>query len=363
MKVSEKYLISPDATVKDGIAQINQNGKKCVFIVDGSGKLCGLLTDGDVRRYVLAGKDLNASVADAMNPKPIVFHQMNEETLKQEMARRTMIVYPVVDNENRLTNIFFWNDLPENKNGNISGFLPDTISTVIMAGGLGRRLYPYTKVLPKALVPIGEDPICTHVINNFKSFGCKDFHLILNHKKEMIKAFYTEVEKDYALTFHEETEFLGTAGGLSLLKGKMKHSFFVSNCDILVDADYPCIYKMHKSEGNLITIIGALKDVQIPYGVIKINNKNVTTIEEKPNFSFLTNVGVYLLEPCVLDDIKDGEFVHMTDLIERYIAQGKKVACFPVAGDAWLDMGQIEEMKKMTAVLEQRVHNQVEKGE
>ncbi|MBO4521342.1 MAG: nucleotidyltransferase family protein [Alphaproteobacteria bacterium] len=351
------------STVKDGIAQINKNGKKCVFIVDDAGRLCGLMTDGDVRRYVLSGKDLNASVTCAMNPKPVVFHQMNEKKLKQEMSQREMLVYPVVDANNRLIDAFFWNDLPENRNGNISGFLPDTISTVIMAGGLGRRLYPYTKVLPKALVPIGEDPICTHVINNFKSFGCKDFHLILNHKKEMIKAYYSDVEKDYNLTFHEEKEFLGTAGGLSLLKGKMDHAFFVSNCDILVEADYPCIYKTHKSEGNLITMVGALKDIQIPYGVIKLDHKNVTALEEKPKFSFLTNVGVYLLEPSVLDDIKDGVFIHMTDLIERYIAQGKKVGCFPIAGDAWLDMGQIEEMKKMTAVLERRVQDQTEQGE
>ena len=363
MKDLTALCLKSVATVKDGIAQINKNGKKCVIIVDDADRICGLLTDGDVRRYVLGGKDLNASITCAMNPKPVVFHQMNEDALRQEMMKRTMIVYPVVDENNRLIDAFFWNDLPENKNGNISGFLPETISTVIMAGGLGRRLYPYTKVLPKALVPIGEDPICTHVINNFKSFGCKDFHLILNHKKEMIKAYYTEVEKDYNLTFHEEKEFLGTAGGLGLLKGKMDHAFFVSNCDILVEADYPCIYKMHKSEGNLITMVGALKDVQIPYGIIKLDHNSVSTLEEKPKFSFLTNVGVYLLEPSVLDEIKDGEFIHMTDLIERYIAQGKKVGCFPIAGDAWLDMGQIEEMKKMTAVLERRVQDQTEKGE
>ena len=142
-----------------------------------------------------------------------------------------------------------------------------------MAGGEGKRLYPYTKVLPKPLIPIGDLPICTHVIESFRKFGCDNFTLILNHKSNMIKAYYNDIQKDYSLDYVEETKFLGTAGGLSLLKGKIKDTCFVSNCDILVDADFSCIYKWHKKEQNMITMVCALKEIKIPYGVT-VNPEN-----------------------------------------------------------------------------------------
>lgn len=357
MEDIEKYLVSPNISVKEAIEKISETGKKAVFIVDENKKLLGLFSDGDMRNYVLKNGNLSKPVKEAMNPAPIVLKATNEAEFKNIIKSSLHIVYPIVDEQGRIIDAAFWNQIKDILRDNPAFSLPENVHTVIMAGGLGRRLYPYTKVLPKALIPIGEYPICTHVINNFRKYGCHTFDLILNHKKNMIKAYYSEEKKDYNINFYDETEFLGTAGGLSMLKGKISDTFFVSNCDILVEADYSCIYKFHKKEKNLITVIGALKDVQIPYGIIHVEGKEsaIHDIEEKPKFSFLTNVGVYVLEPEVVENMKSGEFVDMTDIITQYIKSGKKVGVFPVPGDSWLDMGQIEEMKQMTAALEKRM--------
>ena len=360
MKIDiDKYCIAPDITVREAIEKINFTGCKAVFIVDTQQKLLGIFTDGDMRKFLLQNGNLSSLVKDFMNTTPVKLYNNKEQEFNSIIKTSQHIVYPIVDENEKIIGIITWNEVKEVLKDNPTFKLPKDIHTVIMAGGLGKRLYPYTKILPKALIPIGEYPICTRVINSFKKYGCTDFDLILNHKKNMIKAYYSEEVKDYNVYFHEETEFLGTAGGLSLLKNKIKDTFFVSNCDILVDVDYSCVYKFHKKEKNLITIIGALKDIQIPYGVIhtKGEKSEIKSIEEKPKFSFLTNVGVYIIEPEVIESLKDNEFIHMTDLIEKYIAENKRVGVFPVSGDDWLDMGQIEEMKKMTAILEKKVEN------
>lgn len=350
------FFVSPDISVRDAIDKINNTGRKVVFVIDEQQHLLGLFTDGDMRKYILRNGDISAPVRQAMNPAPVVFLEKDFASLRQEMCAHRMIVYPVVDGEGHLVRAVFWNEL-EAAQEKLK--VPSTVSTVIMAGGLGTRLYPYTKVLPKALIPIGDLPICTHIMNSFREYGCSTFHLVLNHKKEMLKAYYHDMNMDCDIQYYDEQKFLGTAGGLYLLKGKVSDTCFVTNCDILVDVDYGCVYQYHKKEANLITVIGALKDVQIPYGVIKLGEKsNIQEISEKPEFSFLTMVGVYLLELEVIEGLKDEEFLHMPSLIRRYLEQGKKVGVFPVSGDQWLDMGQIEEMKQMAAVLDHRMRGE-----
>lgn len=353
-----KYTTNIQVSVTDAIALINANGKKVIFILDDDKKLLGIFTDGDMRKYILRKGNLNASIKEAMNVSPIVFSKCCSN-LSDIVKKNKLIVYPFVDEEGRLVDAVFWDEVFPESDENCFEQLPDSVETVIMAGGLGTRLYPYTKVLPKPLIPIGDLPICTHVMNSFNKFGCKSFHLILNHKKNMIKAYYSEECLDYSIQFHTEKNFLGTAGGLFLLKDIVKNTFFLSNCDILVDTDYTCVYKYHKAQKNKITVIGALKNVQIPYGVINVSgdkeDSSIVSLEEKPKFSFLTNTGIYVVEPEVLDLIEDGEIVHMPDLILRFMNKGEKVGVFPVSGENWLDMGQIEEMKQMINVIENQV--------
>ena len=222
-----------------------------------------------------------------------------------------------------------------------------------MAGGLGTRLYPYTKILPKPLIPIGEIPISEHIINRFNKYGSKDFYLEVNHKKNMIKAYFNEIEKDYIINYVDEDIPLGTGGGLSLLKGKINSTFILSNCDILIEEDYEKIYKFHKDNNNLITMVCSLKTIRIPYGVIEISeNGEIEEMKEKPVFSFFTNTGMYIVEPEIIEGLNENEFIGFPDIIEKYKRNGEKVGVYPISENNWLDMGQIDEMEEMRRRLE-----------
>lgn len=338
-----KYIISPETTVLDAIKAIDAGGKKVVFICAPGKKLLGIFTDGDMRRYILKNGDLSLPVSNAMNYTPVVFHSFEEA--RQKMQDERMVVYPIVDEDNKITNALFWNENPEQEA--VSNELKD-VPLVIMAGGKGTRLYPFTKILPKPLIPIGDYTISERIINNFVNYGCREVFFILNYKANMIKSYYSDLEKKYSVTYCEEKEFLGTGGGLSLLKGKITGTFFVSNCDVIVNADLECILKTHREQKNKITFICAMKNHEIPYGVIDLDeNGRVKRMVEKPSFSFLTNTGVYVLEPEVIDKLKDDEFIHLPDIAQKYLDEGENVGIFPISEKSWLDMGQFNEMETM----------------
>lgn len=223
----------------------------------------------------------------------------------------------------------------------------------MMAGGLGTRLYPYTKILPKPLIPVGEQPIAELIMDRFRDFGCHDFTMIVNYKRGMIKSYFGELEKDYTVNFADEDVFMGTGGGLCLLKGKMKSPFFFTNCDTLLDVDFGDIYEYHKAHGNLVTMVCAFKHYTVPYGVVELGEDGgIAAMREKPELDFLTNTGVYVVEPRVVEEMRDGEKIGFPDVIERYRAAGEKVGVYPISESSWMDMGQLEELEKMRRKLE-----------
>lgn len=338
-----KFFIAPHFTVKEAVAHMEEYNIKFVLIVDEDRFLLGMFSLGDMRHYFLNSGSLLEKITKAMNPDPIVFPTL--AAAEKERQKRHLVSYPVVDEEGRVTDILF--DEKEYKEKQISDELHD-IPVVIMAGGKGTRLQPYTNILPKALIPIGEVTITERIIESFQKYGAKKFYLILNHKANMIKSYFNEVQKNYDLEYIEEKEFLGTGGGLSLLKGKIEGSFFLSNCDILINGDLECICRTHKREKNKITFVCAMKDIVIPYGVIETDNGGkIISIKEKPEFSFLTNTGVYMIESEVIHDLKENEMIHLPDIAKRYIQKGEKVGVFPVSEKAWMDMGQFSEMETM----------------
>ena len=222
-----------------------------------------------------------------------------------------------------------------------------------MAGGLGTRLYPYTKILPKPLIPIGEMPIVEHIIHRFADVGCSAFTMIVNYKKSMIKSYFNDLQKDYTVDSVDEDTPLGTGGGLSLLKGKVTQTFFLTNCDILIDADFGDIYQYHKEKGNVITMVCAVKHFTIPYGVVELGGDgDISGITEKPEMNFLTNTGVYVVEPSVIDGLAYNEPIPFTDIIADVRAAGGRVGVYPVSEHSWMDMGQLEELDNMRRRLE-----------
>lgn len=345
----EEIFITKEKSIKHAIKRIDVTAKKILLVVEDE-SLIATITDGDIRRWILKNGDLNSTVENIMNTSPIVLNISEKHLAKQYMNDKCVVALPIVDDDNRILDVVFWN---EKYNDEIHQYSNISNPVVIMAGGKGTRLYPYTKILPKPLIPIGDVSITERIINRFVKFGCKDFRLTVNYKKNMIKAYFDELAKNYQISYVEEENFLGTGGSLSLLKGKINETFFVSNCDVLVEANYSDILKYHKDNNNLITMVTSLKNYQIPYGVIKLNNYGqVIGTTEKPDYDYLVNTGFYILEPETLNDIPKDTFFHITDLINKYIEEGKKVGTYPITENSWLDMGEMKEMDRMLERLE-----------
>lgn len=344
MNKLEMYKVSEKESVKNVIEYMEKNSIKAVFVMSDDEILKGLFTYGDMRKYFLQNGNLTSSIVEAMNPNPVVFYSIEEA--KTVSKKNAMVVYPVIDMERHIIDALFERE----KNSDdilVSNALED-VPLVIMAGGKGTRLYPYTKVLPKALIPIGDVTISEHIIQKFVKYGCRKVFFVLKHKGNMIKSYFNDLTREYEVDYVEETEFLGTGGGLSLLKGKVKSTFFVSNCDILVNGDLECALKTHKQQGNIITFICAMKDMVIPYGVVETDDKGqIVRMTEKPELSFLTNTGVYIVEPRVVEELKEGEFIHLPDIAKMYMDKGEHVGVFPISEKAWFDMGQFNEMENM----------------
>ncbi|MDY4784638.1 sugar phosphate nucleotidyltransferase, partial [Pygmaiobacter massiliensis] len=265
------------------------------------------------------------------------------------LLKHSIDALPLLDKRGCITDVVFEGDLDVDTHKNAG------LPVVVMAGGLGTRLYPYTKILPKPLIPIGELPIAEHIINRFHNFGCKQFHLVVNYKKSMIKSYFNDLEKSYEISYVDEDKPLGTGGGLSLLKGQLDSTFFLTNCDVLIDADYGDIYEFHKNSGNLITVVCAFKHITIPYGVIELGNEGeIKNVTEKPQMNFLTNTGVYVVEPRVIEELAEDTPIGFPDIMENYRHAGEKIGVYPVSENSWMDMGQLEELEQMRRRLENR---------
>ena len=342
----EELYIQPDATVLEAMKKLDETGQRILFVAP-EGRLEAVLTDGDVRKYILRGGELEGPVGGAANYRPVSLPVAERGSAKAVLEEKGIDALPLLDKKGHILDIVFASGF------DIDNRKPAGLPVVIMAGGLGTRLYPYTKILPKPLIPVGELPIIEHIIHRFRDFGCRKFYLVVNYKKNMIKSYFNDLEKDYEVEYIDEEEPLGTGGGLCLLKGKLDEPFFLSNCDILIDADFGDIYRRHKESESIITMVCAFKHFTVPYGVVDLGeNGEIRAMREKPEMNFLTNTGVYVVEPRVIRELEDGKKQGFTDIIERYRAAGGRVGVYPIREQSWMDMGQMEELDAMRRKLE-----------
>lgn len=338
MPIIDNYLIEYNKTCKDAMKQIDANELKILFVVKNS-ELLASLTDGDIRRYLISGGQLEDRVLNAGNKKPRTASKVSDA--RELYNKNSFIAIPIVLN-NKVVDVYF-GESEERVYKKI-----DNVDVVINAGGKGTRLDPYTRVLPKPLIPVGNLPIIEIIMQEYKKYSLQNFSIIVNYKKQLIKSYFNESDNIYDINWYDEEKPLGTGGGLSLLKGKLKKTFFFANCDCLLTADYESMLRYHNEHKNVVTMICAYKNITIPYGVIKLGkNGSIMEMEEKPELSFLTNTGMYIVEPEVLNDIEDNVPIGFPDIVKNQQAKGKNVGVYPISENEWMDMGQLDELEKM----------------
>ena len=345
------FAVSKQTSLTSAMQKIDNNANGIVFVVDDSLHLCGAVSDGDIRRWLLKSGSIDAKVCQLMNNNPI-FVQTNEiNNATNVMEKKCIRALPVVDKDGIIIDVC----LAKKDNGTLNNKenMLENVAVVIMAGGMGTRLYPYTKILPKPLIPIGEIPIVERVINCFNDYGVKDFFMTVNYKKRMIQSYFDDIQKGYNIEYVEEEKPLGTGGSIKLIKRKFEQPLFVANCDSLIRTDYAKLYDYHISTGNMITIVTSLKNNTIPYGVVySKEDGELDHMVEKPTTSFLINTGMYVINPEMIDLIPSDTMFHMTHLVDNAKELGYKVGIYPISEDSFLDMGEFAEMKRMEEKLD-----------
>lgn len=344
LNYQDRIIIST-STLLEALKKMDQIDKKLLLVFDLQ-KFVGLVSAGDIQRAIIQNKSLDTKVQDCIRTTiKLATPKDSFETVKAMMVEFRMELCPVVNEHNEIVNVYFWEDIFEKSKPH--HFQKIELPVVIMAGGFGTRLKPLTNVLPKPLIPLGERTMIEEIIDRFSVYGCNDFYISVNYKADLIAYYLGNLELKQNISFFKEQKPQGTAGSLSLLKGKINKTFFVSNCDILIDQDYSEILDFHYQNKNEFTIVAALKNYSIPYGTLETgNNGELIGLKEKPDFSILVNTGMYILEPNLLDEIPNDTFFHITHLIEKLKSENRKVGVFPISEGSWLDTGEWDEYNK-----------------
>lgn len=343
----KSLLISVDMNVKQAMQRLNETAERILFVIDKNGKLLGTVTDGDIRRGIINSLSFNAKVEDIMYRDFFALSLGTpaiEKKAKQIMVKNNIEQIPVFDDKRVIVDVILWTDILGEKKRSAPVLLHQN-QVVIMAGGKGTRLDPFTKILPKPLIPIDDKPVIEIIMERFYKYGFHKFIYTLNYKKEYLKLFLRENKFPYVIDFIEEEDFLGTAGSLSLLQTKISDTFFVANCDSILNVDFAHVLTWHRENRASLTVIGCHNEIEIPFGVLQISEGRVTKILEKPTHDAIVNTGVYLLEPHIISYIPKNKKTDMNTLIDL-IADKEKVVVYLISG-GWFDIGQWQEYKEM----------------
>lgn len=341
-----EITIEKSTSIIAALKQMDEKKHKLLLVLD-QGLFYSLLSIGDIQRAIIANVPLEDPVSKILRPEVRVAKDTDDkEQIKVQMLARRNDFMPIIDDNHRVIDVIFWDDLFDSKHDREKAQL--NLPVVIMAGGQGARLKPLTNVLPKPLIPIGDQTMLEDIMDRFTDCGCHDFYLSVNYKAEFIKQYFDNLQNPaYNIAFFQETKPLGTAGSLHLLKNQINSTFFVSNCDIIIDEDYEEILNFHRQSSNEITVVAAMKNYAIPYGTLETgDNGRLKSIQEKPDITFKINTGMYILEPHLIDEIPENEFYHITYLIDKLVQEDRKVGVFPINEGSWTDIGNWDEYLK-----------------
>lgn len=341
-----KICIESKSTILSALKLMDAVKHRLLIVTD-DGRFRSMLSIGDIQRAIIRGVVMDSPVASILRDKTNVasIHDSREDVEKYVKERKTEFM-PVIDDEGNIVDVLFWDELFHSDVIHRSAEF--NLPVIIMAGGKGTRLRPLTNVLPKPLIPIGKQTIMEDIMDRFVECGCHDFYVSVNYKAEIIKRYLDNLNKpQYNISYFQEERPLGTAGSLHLLKDRISDTFFVSNCDIIIDEDYGEILKYHRENQNEITVVAAIKNLAIPYGTLETKEEGLLSdIKEKPEYTFKINTGMYILEPGLINEIPQNEFYHITFLIEKLIGEGRRVGVYPINEGSWTDVGNWDEYLK-----------------
>lgn len=339
MRIVNDIKLSINSTIKDALQTINNGGLQIAIVVDENDSLVGTVTDGDIRRGLLNGLDLNSNINLIVHKSPSTANvgDTKESILKIALAKKLHKI-PLIDELGKLVGIEDIEDIikPASK----------TNKVILMVGGLGTRLRPLTQDTPKPMLKVGNKPILQTIVEKFAEYGFVNITMCVNFNAGIIKDYFGDgkefgVNIDYIL----EQKRMGTAGALSLLKERPNEPFFVMNGDLLTNVNFEHIFNYHTLNKATATMCVREYDYEVPYGVVKMNDNKIVEISEKPVQKFFVSAGIYMLSPEILDLIPQNEFYDMPTLFEKAISKGKNVISFPIH-EYWIDIGRLEEYQK-----------------
>jgi UDP-2,4-diacetamido-2,4,6-trideoxy-beta-L-gulopyranose hydrolase len=332
--------VAPHHSLKQALEVINAMALRITLVVDTHQKLLGVLTDGDVRRALLAGKDLNSLVFEVMNPQPLtVSPQTSKPQLISIMQKKSLLALPVVDENGFLVGL-------ETLNEQLATPKLDN-PIFIMAGGAGTRLRPLTENCPKPMLKVGDKPILETIIQSFIRAGFYRFYISTHYLPEIIENYFSTGEKwGVEITYVYEHEPLGTGGALGLLPENMSDlPLIMINGDILTNVDFTKLLQFHQQQSPIATMCVREYEYQIPYGVIQGDGLSIRSMEEKPTQRYFVNAGIYVVSSQLFKAVPKGGRIDMPTLLEDEIAKDKQVCMYPIH-EYWLDIGRLDDFQK-----------------
>ena len=334
----DEIKINQNASIKQALKVIDKGAIKVAVVLSDDGLLLGMLSDGDIRRALLKGMSLGDSIAGIINKHPVVANINDTKERILELANEKKLhQIPIISN-GKLIGIQDIREFlaPKNK--------PNKV--ILMVGGLGTRLRPLTNDVPKPMLDVGNKPILHTIVENFAKYGYTDIIMCVNYKSEIIKEYFGNGDKfGVKIEYVLESQRMGTAGALSLLKERPKDDFFVMNGDLLTNVNFEYLHEYHKDSNACASICVRKYEMQVPYGVVNVRANKVTSIEEKPTQSFFVSAGIYMFSPIVLDFIPKGVFYDMPTLLGELLKQGFAVYPFFIR-EYWLDIGKMDEYRR-----------------
>lgn len=332
----QENLVAAGATIIETLRIIDSHGVP-IGLVHDNGRLLGTVTDGDIRRGLLAGITLHAPVTEVMNTSPITVPADVSDTSALKIMRQHGVLYlPQVDEAGVIVGLKILKNLQP---------APTAANPVmLMAGGFGTRLKPFTDDVPKPMLEVGGKPILETIVENFVEQGFVRIFISVNYKKEMIQGHFKDGAKWGAqITYVHETEPMGTAGALSLLPERPDRPLIVMNGDLLTKVNFDHLAKFHEEHGAPATVSVREYKFTVPYGVVNTDDHFLNAIEEKPVQKFFVNAGIYVLSPEVLENVPGDRRFDMPEFLEVLRARGQRPTVFPLR-EYWIDIGRLDDL-------------------